>query len=346
MPAIPALIGVAGSIAAAKISGDAQKKAASIAANAAANGGSGTVDTAALQAQAQNVARENAANSAALEAQYNPGAAQLRAGSLQSLIAALSGPDATQSDLISRISAQAGQPLAVGGPQQYDSALTRQAVEAAANDLALGGQLPQDVRNLIARRSLAHSGAVTGRLDLGRDLTTRDLGLTSLDLQRQRLATAAALGQQEAALNAGNAGLRVQNDAQRLAADQFGRTNLLQSGDFMQQVANGEFGRALAAAQLGQNIAQPASGLDPGAVANLAVGNSNAAANAAQNLAAQQIAAANQKSAMTGQIIGSGLGLVQSYFANKTPSYSSPASGYYSPPLGGNSSSAAYVRSN
>jgi hypothetical protein len=155
---------------------------------------------------------------------------------------------------------------------------------------------------------------VSGGLNLGRDLGVRDLGLTSLQLEQQRLAQAAALGGQEAALGQGNANLSLQ-------AQLAGTNNLFNSANFLQQIDSGDFAKQLAAAQLGQNIAQPMSGLDPGSVANLAVGNSNVAANSAYNQAAINAQNAQQKGANTSKLIGTGLGFVQNYFGNKTPSY-------------------------
>jgi len=418
MPAVPIIAGVsaaAGAYSSIKGASDAKK-----AANTAANTPAPTVNIPALQTQAQNIAQQNAAASAALEQQYNPGAADLRAGSLEALIASLNPetrstltnlaqggapgvsapgsrpgltdlasrpelsaipmrPDGSVDNaaLLARITQQAGQPLTTTG---FDSALTRSAVEQAAADLALGGELPQDVRNLVARNAAARSGAVSGGLGLGRDITARDLGLTSLDLRNQRLARAAALGGQEAALEQANAAMRSQ-------AEQFGRQNLFQSqaaldaqdarvaqnyatdaqiaaardallsqnyatdaslmasrdalrqnayatdaqlaaqrdalassnyfnqAGLLQNIASGDFARAFQAAQLGQSIQQPTSGLDPGSVANLAVGNTNAVANKAQQDAAARIAAANQQSALGGQLIGVGAGL----YANRTP---------------------------
>lgn len=323
-----AVIGAAASAYSAIDSADKQRKAmhqAEDAAKAASSGtGGGTVDTAALQRQAQEIALQNAANSAALEAKYNPGVGEFRAGSIEALMAALNRPTSERDNLAARIAAQAGQPLSTQG---FDSVLTRQAVEAASRDLALGGELPKDVRNLVTQRALERSGGVTGKLDLGRDLSVRDLGLTSLDLYNKRLANAAALGSQEAGLEQANAAMRAQ-------AEQYGRGNLFQSADFLESVASGDFAKALAAAQFGQNIAQPASGLDPGSVVNLAVGNSNIAANAQQQANALAAQTANQKSGMSSQLIGTGLGFLQNYLNSKkaTPAYTPPAtatSSYY-----------------
>ncbi len=345
MPAIPILAAVGGGSALAggaalasagagvysAVKGADQARKAANQANdlakaAAAGTGGGAVNIAALDQQARDLAQRNAAESAALEARYNPGAAELRAGSLQSVLDGL--PRSPETERLSAlIMAQAGNPLTAPATQQFDSALTRQAVEQAAADLALGGELPQDVRNLVARTALARSGEVTGGLGLGRDITARDLGLTSLDLRNRRLATAAALGSQEAGLEGANANLRQQAGALGLQAQQYGRNNLFDSASFIQNMGSGDFARALAAAQLGQNIAAPMSGLDPGSVVNLAVGNSNLAATAGQNSAATAAQAANNKTALGGQLLGTGLGFIQNYLnrpAATTPTYVPP----------------------
>lgn len=306
---IGATAAIGGTAIAAKGLSNAEK-----AAKAAENAKPPTVNIAETDAAARQAALQNAIESAALERRFNPGAAELRSGSLEALMAALNAPQSERDALAARVAQQAGNPLTVGAAQQYDSMLTRQAVQAAADQLALGGELPQDVRNLVARGALARSGQVTGGLTLGRDLATRDLGLTSLDLQRARIAQAAQLGQQEAALEAGNAGLRAQNDAQRLEAEQFGRNNLLQSASFMDQIASGDFARAFQAAQLGQNIAQPQSGLDPSAIANLAVGNSNATAAQQQQAMGLRAGVANQQAAFGSQLAGTGIGLAAQFY--------------------------------
>lgn len=301
MPAIPIIAGVAGIASTVKGMSDANK-----ASKAAANAPAATVNIPGLQAQAQNIAQQNAAASAALENQYNPGASQLRSGSLEALLAQLNSSDPRTAALADMIAAQAGQGLSTPATQQYDSALTRQAIEAASRDLALGGELPQDVRNLVARNALARAGSVTGNLGLGRDITARDLGLTSLDLYNRRLANAATIGGQEAALESGNAQLRQRAGELGLQAELYGRNNLFDSANFLQSMNSGDFARALAAAQFGQNIAQPVSGLDPGSVANLAVGNANATAQQAQNAAAIKAQQANSLAGLGTGLIGLG----------------------------------------
>lgn len=322
-------------------------------------GPGGTIDLNLAQQAAQATAQQNAATSAALEAQYNPGAAEVRSGSLQALLAALNAPkqgiegslpdNSANQALLDRISAQAGQPLENVG---YDSPLTRAAIAKAQSDLALGGALPQDVAQLVARKAFAQAGSITGGRGLGngRDITARDLGLTSLDLERARLQQALQAGGAETALEQGNA-------ANRIAAQQYARNNLLQSqgataadlarqssdyfnqNSLLQSIQNGEFARNLAAAQFGQSITPPQSGLGPGDIVNLAVGNSNLAANAQQNANAASAAAANQKSQLGGQLLGTALGFAQNYFKPTTPApytpFSSPAPGSVSAAIRG-----------
>lgn len=310
---------IIGAAAAVKGTMDANKnaKAANKIAEDAANRPAPVVDINALDAQAREFSRRNAADSAALEAEYNPGAARLRTESLDALLASLPRNARTQA-LADRVAAQAGtRPNAAG----YDSPLLRDAIAKAKSDLALGGQLPLDVRNLVVRGALARSGQTTGGLNLGRDLSVRDLGLTSLDLEQKRLAAASAIGAQEAALGQGNANLNFQ-------ADVAGTNNLFNSANFLSTLDNGEFARQFAVAQLGQNIAQPLTGLDPSSVVNLAVGNKNATATAQQQADALRIAAANQAALQGGQLAGLGVGALANYYGGAT----TPSTYSYVPP--------------
>lgn len=313
-------LAVIGAAAAVKGAVDANKnaKAANAAASEAANRPAPTVDINALDAQAREFAQKNAADSAALEAQYNPGAAQLRANSLAAVNAGL-GRSAQTQTLADQVAAQAGQ---VPTGASYDSPLLRNAIAQAQSQLALGGTLDRETQNAATRGALAKSGTVSGGLNLGRDLTARDLGLTSLQLQQQRLTNASNIGAQEAALGQGNANLSLQ-------AQQAGTNNLFNSANFLASLDSGDFARQLSAAQLGQNIAQPASGLDPRSVVNLAVGNSNATASQQQQASALKVAAANQAALLGGQLAGAGLGVASRYF---TPTNTTPAPTYAAPP--------------
>lgn len=310
-------LAVVGAAAAVKGTMDANKnaKAAQSFAQEQANRPAPTVDINALDAQAREFAKRNAAEGYALNEQYNPGLNDLRQDSLAGINASL--PRSAQTtELANRVFSQAG----TAPSASYDSPLLRQAIAQAQAQLALGGALDQETQNAVTRRGLATAGSVSGGLGLGRDIVARDLGLTSLQLQQKRLADAAAIGQQEAALGQGNAALSMQG---QLA----GQNNLFSSANFLSSLDSGDFARQLNAATLAQNIADPATGLDPGTVANLAVGNSNATASAQQQAAALKIGAANQKSALGGQLAGVGMGLVSKYYqpTGTTPAYTAPA---------------------
>lgn len=293
-------------------SADAQRKslhAQQDAANAAQDPTkNGSVDINALDQQARDIAKKNAADSLALENQYNPGASQLRTQSLAALNASGANSSPAAQALAARIAGQAG---AVPAGISYDSPLLRNAIAQAQQQLALGGTLDTETQNAVTRKGLATAGGVSGGLNLGRDIVARDLGLTSLQLQNQRLQNASTLGQQEAALGQGNANLSLQ-------AQLAGTNNLFNSANFLNSIDSGDFQKRLALAQFGQNIAQPTSGLDPGSVTNLAVGNSNATAQGLQQAAALQAAGSNQKSQLGGQLVGAGLGIASKYF---TPTY-------------------------
>jgi hypothetical protein len=63
------------------------------------------------------------------------------------------------------------------------------------------------------------------------------------------------------------------------------KTSIMNAIQLMNATQGAKFGRNLSAAQYGQSIAPPTVGLDPSAVVNLSVGNSNAAGAAAANTA-------------------------------------------------------------
>lgn len=303
-----AAVGAAAAVAGTVSTISSQKKAANLAQQQAdrANTNPAGVDINALDAQARGIASKNAADSAALQEKYNPGVAGLRTASTQALTNGLS-QDPRVTSIADQVASQAGRmPTGIS----YDSPLLRDAIARARGDLTLGGSLDKETQNQVARKSLAMAGNVQGGgyggLNLGRDITARDLGLTSLQLENQRLQNAASLGGQEAALGQGNANLSLQ-------AQLAGTNNLFNSANFLSSLDNGQFSKALSASQLSQNIAAPQSGLDPGSVANLAVGNSNAQANQQQNAAALQIGAANNQAANYAKLAGTGLGFVQNY---------------------------------
>jgi len=295
-----------------------------------------------------------------------------------------------------------------GGAQVHantaDSGLLQAAIKQATDNLALGGSLPQDVKNLVARTAAGKSAGVSGGLGLGRDISARDLGLTSLDLLNQRLASAQSLGQSELAgkqfnsqlglqadttnsqlgqqnsqfnvgqrnaalssdqqlaqqlsqFNAGqrnnallsdaqmaqqnaqyNAGARnnaLQFDSGQLQqANQFGASNNLNLAQMLSSLNGQDFSKYLAASQFGQQLATPTVGLDPSAIANLAVGNSNTSAQAGLNAAGIKAQGANNLTNFGGQLFGYGFGNLGSYGSTAQPaanSYQAPS--YYNPTM-------------
>lgn len=248
---------------------NASSSAANSAQQAAQNS---QVDIQKLDAQTRAIAQQNAKDSAALEQQMTPEVPALRSAANQGVI---NGLTPSASDNASTAALTGG--LGVNPGSALNTPLLQAAIAKAKANLALGGQLPQDVQNAVTRHALAQGGSVAGAgggLGLGRDLVARDLGLTSLDLSNQRLNSAAALGGQELQLGQANNDVSFNNAAHQL--------NIIQ---LLKSISDGSFNKNLLAAQYGQSIKQPIVGLDPGAVAGVAVGNANNAGAAASNQA-------------------------------------------------------------
>lgn len=293
MPAIPfitAASGIYGVVSGA----DQARKAANQANDAAKNAG---INIPQVAGMAHDQAIQNAHDSAALEAQMNPLAPQLRTQSLQAVIDALSGgkyDDAIASSLYDQFKS----PPAFSDYGQSQLSLAAQA--EAMRQLQLGGKLDTETANEVIRSSAAKAGGFGNTLGLGHDLSARDLGLKSLALQQFRLGQAQQYGgaqdsflaQHSAAVN----NYQLQQLMQRMNLG-FGITGL--SSSAMQA--------ALAAGQFGQSIAQPVTGLDPTAIANLAVGNSNAKTAAATNAAAIAAQGGTGMAGLGGQLLGLGM---------------------------------------
>ncbi len=228
------------------------------AAQGAANGSQ--VNIGQLDAKTREIAQKNALQSAELERQLTPEVPKLRSAANNALLDSIgSSPSETSSEsfLMNSLGQNPG--------TQLQTPLLRAAIAKAQADLQLGGQLPLDVRNLVTRRALSTAGSVTpGGLGLGRDISARDLGLTSLDLENQRLQNASQLGGQELGLETDQNNINFNNAANHL--------NIIQ---LLQSLNNQRYGRALGAAQYGESINKPIVGLDPGSVADVTVGNSN-----------------------------------------------------------------------
>jgi hypothetical protein len=343
---IAAGVAVAGAVAGGVQSSDASRKALHASQDAAK---AGQVNIADVTAQAQKTALNNATLSQQLEQQLTPGVSTLKTNSINDVLANM-GPNQynTQAgNLLMHASNNPAATITAGAPTGLAAANA-----AATNNLANGNalpyaQLPTELSNLATRNALAHAGTTNpGSLGLGRDLTARDLGLTSLQLgqtQEQtlnnRIAAASGAGQAQGQFNLSQAGQGIQQS-------QFGQNQALQQAAALQALSSGDFAKYLAAAQFGQSIKAPVVGLDPGSVANLMVGNTNNAAGAIQQQGQIEAQAGNNQAAFYGQLAGIGSGAIAKYNATpKAPAYNapigsttsnpnfnfSPTSGYFSP---------------
>ena len=267
-------IGAAGIIAGGIESNSSQQNAKDAAAKAAAAAASDKVDVNALNATAQQQSISNAEASQALEKQMNPGLYQEQQQSTSNLLGYLN-PNAYTGQAQKLVANQTGT-----GTTPINPGLLNAAAGSAQSDLALGGQLSQDEQNSVMRAGLAKAGAVTGpggNLGLGRDISARDLGLTSLSVYNQRLQNASQIGGQQLSEQQAQAAQQAQN--QQLTMQNAGVTAALQNQDYTQ---------ALGLANYGQNAGSPTVGLSPGDLAGISVGNQNMIANSAQQQAAIQ----------------------------------------------------------
>lgn len=252
---------------------------------------SSQVDISALDAKTREIALRNAQDSAALERMMTPEVPELRTAANNSVLRGLS--DNSMDGASALLNGSLGQDVA--GP--VSTPLLQAAIAKAKANLELGGKIDADTQNAVTRKGLANAAQVGGGgLGLGRDVVARDLGLTSLQLQQQRLEDAGRLGAQELGIGQENNNTAFNNSA-----------NLLNRIQLLRAISDGTFGRGISAAQYGQSIQQPIVGLDPSAVANIAVGNANnqgaASANQANIYGAQSSNYAN----LAGNALGYGL---------------------------------------
>jgi hypothetical protein len=283
-----AAIAAGGTIYASDEARSASNTAADKAAQAAQNA---QVNIPQLNTEVQNEAGSNAALSNQMEQQYNPYINSLRqtsAGSLNQFLTPSNTTDQIQGNLMNQLNAN-GQPLAA-------SNLFTNSANAAQQQLNLGGTLDQDTQNAAMRAGAAQAGSMAGAgggLGLGRDLSARDLGLSSMALQNQRITNAANIGQQQSAYD--------------LQAQQAQAQNTQNYSNILNSMQQEQFNKNLALSQFTQGIQQPQVGLSPSSVAGISVGNSNLIGSAGQQQAAigaQQAAGSNQ---LAGQLGGYGL---------------------------------------
>jgi len=287
MPAIPALVTAGTTIYGASQQKKAQKKAAASAAEAAR---ASQVDPDEIASKVGKQAEQNLARSMALEGVYAPAQQSFRNESIQALLERLRSGDAYGDQAMQSLS----EGLASGDLGMTRSQLLTDAIARAAQDLAMGGSLDVQTRNEVMRKSLANAGAVGGGgLGLGRTITARDLGLTSMDVANDRLARAASLGQIEQQVN--------QADTQTGFQNRSLRAQLAQA---LQGASANRTGQQLGLAQFGQSLQPPTVGLDPASYADIFLGNAANASTSALNQAKLQAQAGRDKAATIGAVGG------------------------------------------
>jgi hypothetical protein len=295
---------------------DTARKSANQASDAAK---ASQVDINKLDEQTRAIAKKNAEDSAALEASMTPEVPQLRTAANQAVLGGIGG-NANQEQLANFVMGRFGQPAVGNGTLgQINTPLLNEAIAKARSDLALGGQLSLDQRNEATRRGAAQSGRMTGRLGMGRDLSARDLGLTSYGVEQQRFQNAAGLSQQELAAQQLGLGRDTTLLNFGLNRDIANNQNYLSQFGALNSYYNNLRQQDLAAASYGQSIAPPVVGLDPSAVANLYVANQNNATIAAQNSSGIKAQSGQNQTNFGGQLLGYGLGNMT--FGNSTQPY-------------------------
>lgn len=258
------------------VAANQQKKAAEGAANAA------QVNIDALNQKTKDITSQNAIDSQNLFKQLNPAAYGLQQSGTAGLQASLGG-----NQYLKQAQDLLGQHLS----QNLNDPTLSAAIAKARSDLSLGGKLDPETQNLVTRSALANTGSVAqgaGGTGLGRDITARDLGLTSLNLQNTRLANASTLGGQE------------------MQQSQLNNQNFLGNVGALSSLNSNNFQQYLAAAGLGNQLAQnsPQIGLSGSSVANIQQGNQNAQAQGFINNGSANAGLAQGLGNAAGQAIG------------------------------------------
>lgn len=198
--------------------------------------------------EARTAAQTNYANSIALEQQYRPGTAALRTqtdAAISNLFNGNTQAQQTQRGLLDSLGGNYG-----------TNPLLEESANRILHNLKLGGTLGADVQAQAMQAALEKGGAagISGS-GAARGLVARDLGLTSLGLEQQRIQQAQTAGQAQAQLNLNNLSTRA---------------------GIINNVAGLDTQRYLNLAQLVDARPLPGSGLTPGDIGSLYVADNNA----------------------------------------------------------------------
>lgn len=229
------------------------------------------LDIAKVIADARTSAAQNYADSFSLEQQYNPQQAALRTTTNSALSNLASGNTPGQiasNSLLDQIGNSKVDVSGIGSGSV--NPLLAESTNRILANLRLGGALGPDVQAQTVQAALEKGGAagISGS-GAARGLVARDLGLTSLGLEKDRIAQAQAAGTTQAQL--GFQGQQLQLNGQSLQLQDF-----LQRLGLAQTASGQDTQRTDLLSQIVDSRALPSAGLDPGSIASLYVGNSNA----------------------------------------------------------------------
>lgn len=229
------------------------------------------LDIAKIITDARTNAAQNYADSFALEQKYNPGQAALRNTTNTALSNLASGNTPGQFALGSLLDQAGTSKVDVSGVGSGSiNPLLAESSNRILTNLRMGGALGADLQAQTVKAALEKGGAagISGS-GAARGLVARDLGLTSLGLEKDRIAQAQAAGTTQAQL--GFQGQQLQLNAQSLQLQDF-----LQRMGLVQTAAGADAQRAGLLASIVDSRPLPSAGLDPGSIASLYVGGSNA----------------------------------------------------------------------
>lgn len=245
---------------------------------------------------ARDQAVRNARESLALEGALTPENQAFRNESMRALLAQLRGGTPYADLAMSTVAGNLAAPIEAADR----SALLTDAIDRARQDLALGGELDTATRNEVTRRAAGTAARVGGgRLGMGANVTARDLGLRSLDLANQRLATGGQFGGFEQSLN--------QQDLLNLLNQ---RQQQSQLATVLQNMEGARTNRYSNLAGFGQQLQAPSVGLSTADLVNLYTNNATNKATAIQNAAALKAQSAKSLGSVFGSVgaLAGGLG--------------------------------------
>lgn len=217
------------------------------------------LDISKIIADSREAAKTNYAGSIALEKEYNPQQAALRGVTNNALGAMAAGHTPGQYAANSLLSETTTSKVG----DSFMNSLLSESADRILSNLRLGGTLGKDQQAVAVQAALQKGGmAGIGGSGAGRGLVARDLGLTSLQLEKDRIGQAQTAG-------TNLADLAMRGDALRLQ-DFLGRAGVAQNATAQEMQRTGLLASTV------DSRALPEFGLSPGSIASLYVADNNA----------------------------------------------------------------------